>query len=169
MRAAGWLRNGTDVALKAVLVSRLDTESKEGSEETAIKLGASAASEFGALFVSWVNYIQCGANQVAVVPSAMRGDNNQTDASDDSGSVATVVAFSFVDLSSKSASTQACVWDPVVSATRASAATVTPSASPSGTNPSTTTPSGVPFGKASGAASVVAPLAVVASAVVVLF
>lgn len=167
MRAAGWL-NGTEVALSAALASRLETEQvQEGSDdEHSIALGGSNASQFGALAVSWINYIQCGDNKVSVVPSALRVDNNQTDASDDSDSTAHVVTFAFVDLNAKS-NTQ-CLWDPTVGALNANAVSAgTPSATTgpsSAINPAT----GVPTARASGATSVVASLAAFA-AVVALF
>src|SRR6478752_2065554 len=101
MRAAGWL-NGTEVALKAAIVSRLESEKQHDDdskqEENAINVGTSGASEFGAMSLAWINYIQCDVNKVSVVSSAMRQDDSQVESGDDSDSTAHVVAFAFINL-----------------------------------------------------------------------
>jgi hypothetical protein len=152
MRAAGWL-NGTEVALKAALASRLETEKQHDDdstqEENSINIGTSGADEFGALYLNWINYVQCDVNKVSIVSSALRVDDSQSDEDDDQDSTAHVVAFAFVNLNEKSNS--ACVWDPVVSASRAVSEISAPGM------------------KSNGAVPAVASLAVLATAAAALF
>ncbi len=121
MRAAGWL-NGTEVALRAALASRLETEKEheDDDKQTQNAVNVGAPADLSGLYMSWVNYLQCDNNRVSVVSSPLRRDDSQRESDDDSDSTARVVSFAFINLGEKSNS--ACIWDPVVGITKTGSA-----------------------------------------------